>query len=64
MTKPDPHFCCICGKMIDGYGHNPHPIVKAEGYRCCDKCNDKVLVARVYMAIKHKDREIMKGECQ
>lgn len=54
--------CCICGKKIKGHGHNPWPYIKAEGARCCDKCNNKVLVERVYMAIRHKDREIMKGE--
>ncbi len=59
MTKPDPHFCCICGKMIDGYGHNPYPIVKAEGYRCCDKCNSKVLEERIkqYGVLVHKENE-------
>ena len=49
---PDPNWCCICGKMIEGYGHNPHPIVKAKGYRCCDKCNAKVLEARFELTKK------------
>lgn len=59
MTKPDPNFCCICGKMIEGRGHNPHPIVKAEGYRCCDKCNVKVLEERIkqYGVMIHKENE-------
>ena len=33
--------CCICGKMITGYGNNPWPI-KDEG-ECCDKCNEQIL---------------------
>lgn len=38
--------CCFCGKEISGYGNNPWPLVKDEGARCCDSCNDKVLEAR------------------
>ena len=52
--------CCICGKSFKGYGHNPHPL-KDEGV-CCDKCNNKVLVERVYRTIRKRDSEIMKGE--
>lgn len=37
--------CCICGKRFDGLGNNPYPI-SDEG-RCCDKCNDKVIEARI-----------------
>lgn len=29
--------CCICGRVINGYGNNPDPF-KRRG-RCCDKCN-------------------------
>lgn len=53
--KPDKNFCCICGKRIVGCGHNPHPIVKEEGYRCCDKCNIKVIEARIKQL--HKEGE-------
>jgi len=38
--------CCICGKPIKDYGHNPFPL-KNEG-RCCDECNEKVVMFRVY----------------
>jgi len=38
--------CCICGEEIHGCGNNPWPLVKSEGARCCDSCNDKVLEAR------------------
>lgn len=34
--------CCICGCEIEGYGNNAWP-VKEEG-RCCDKCNDEVVL--------------------
>lgn len=36
--------CCICGKEYAGYGHNAQPL---QDGRCCDKCNKKVIVARI-----------------
>ena len=36
------HVCCICGKKFKGYGNNPEP-VKSEG-RCCNKCNDTIVI--------------------
>jgi len=36
--------CKICGGPIDGHGHNADPL--AEG-RCCDRCNELVLSARL-----------------
>ena len=30
------HYCCLCGKRIDGYWHNAAPV--KDGV-CCDKCN-------------------------
>lgn len=38
--------CCICNKIINGYGNNPWP-VKDDG-ECCDNCNmTKVIPARL-----------------
>ena len=37
--------CCICGKTIKGYGHNPWPI-KKDG-KCCDECNKLVIQERI-----------------
>ena len=58
--------CCICGKKIEGHGHNPWPYIKDKGVKCCDECNGKVLVERVYLSMRNEEREIMKGEnkCQ
>ena len=50
--------CCICGKEISGYGNNPYPLDKREGVRCCDGCNNKVIVARVYQSMSKKERSI------
>ena len=37
-------ICCICGKPFVGYGNNPYPVVKDENARCCDTCNDIVVI--------------------
>ena len=37
--------CCICGETFTGYGNNPYPI--ANNGKCCDKCNEKVILARI-----------------
>lgn len=34
--------CCICGRRFTGLGNNPAPVFN-EG-RCCDKCNDNVVI--------------------
>lgn len=34
--------CCICGRLFTGYGNNPAPVKKAG--RCCDECNDYVVI--------------------
>jgi hypothetical protein len=42
---PKPFVCSICGELILGeWGNNAWPI--NEG-RCCNTCNDKVIIARV-----------------
>lgn len=39
-------ICCLCGKPIFGYSHNPRPVAK-EG-ECCNDCNaTKVIPARL-----------------
>lgn len=40
--------CCICGNKFQGYGHNPEPIITVtDGQRCCDDCNDTVILRRL-----------------
>lgn len=36
--------CSICNKAYIGYGNNAEPISSG---RCCDKCNDIVIAARL-----------------
>ena len=59
--------CCICGKEIKGWSHNPEgavwkthdgkiemPEFKAED-RCCDECNGAfVIPGRMYRMAKAK----------
>ena len=37
-------ICVLCGGSYEGEGNNAEPL--AEG-KCCDKCNERVLSARV-----------------
>ena len=52
MNKIEMKICCICSKPIEAEfteggaaywtdGHNAEPV--AEG-RCCDKCNDNIVI--------------------
>ena len=41
MAK-DEKRCCICGKVYEGYGHNPWPV--KESGRCCRECNCTVVL--------------------
>ena len=43
------HTCCICKKTFIGYGNNPDPIKKRG--RCCDECNNIVILERIQRAI-------------
>lgn len=43
------HVCCLCGKEFTGFGNNPYPLDDTPNARCCDKCNDSVVVARMYL---------------
>ena len=36
--------CCFCGKEFVGWGNNPYPANKDEDARCCDKCNDEIVI--------------------
>ena len=38
--------CVLCSEDFKGFGHNPWPLNNGRG-RCCDTCNDYVLLARL-----------------
>lgn len=46
-------ICSICYRDYKGWGNNAEPINSG---RCCDKCNDLVIVARINM-LTRKDNE-------
>lgn len=33
--------CCICGKLIKGWGNNAEPVAPG---KCCDECNAVVVI--------------------
>ena len=49
------YVCCLCGKLCKGYGNNPWPLSKNEDDRCCDECNNKVIIARIANLAKSED---------
>jgi hypothetical protein len=44
-SKPNDkeNICSICGKQYKGMGNDIRPLVTANGTRCCDECNLKVV---------------------
>jgi len=36
--------CCLCGKTMDDIGNNAMPLKQG---RCCDDCNDDVIMERI-----------------
>lgn len=45
--------CVICGKEIEGHGNNAEPVKKG---KCCDKCNNSVVIPERMKAIKKLDK--------
>jgi len=43
MSKFLPTKCCLCGDVINGFGHNPDP-VKQYPERCCEACNASIVI--------------------
>ena len=37
-------ICCFCGKIYNHYGNDVRPIVTATGDRCCDECNQTIVI--------------------
>lgn len=53
--------CCICGKEIkDNWGNNPYPVSKNQEDRCCNECNETVVIperVRIYIEKREKENE-------
>ena len=48
----DKHICSICGKEFEGYGNNAEPVNDG---RCCDKCNEEVVIPRRLADLNKKE---------
>jgi len=49
MEKVKGKICCICKKRYFGFGNNAKPLKNG---RCCNKCNDLVIIERIKRAFK------------
>ena len=52
MENQNKQTCCICGNEFEGYGNNPSPIVNREGARCCDLCNELIVLPNRLLYLK------------
>lgn len=56
-VQDDLPICCICGKVIFGWGNNPWPIVDDDKSVCCDTCNAaKVVPARIQKLLERGEK--------
>lgn len=50
--------CSICGNEFTGWGNSPWPIKSDIEARCCDDCNEEIVIpARIEKLVKNKDGE-------
>jgi hypothetical protein len=49
----------MCGKECENkWGNNPYPLVTDKNARCCNECNDLVIMARMgALVLKEKQEE-------
>lgn len=43
--------CSICKREYEGWGNNPAPFACDRGERCCDDCNDRLVVPARMMRV-------------
>lgn len=46
-----PETCCLCKDEYNGYGNNAKPLAVG---RCCNDCNEKVIVWRIISSTKEQ----------
>lgn len=56
MKKIEKFKCCLCGAECEGFGNNPFPLCNADDYesRCCDDCDDTLVLTARLMQIKFR----------
>ena len=37
-------ICSLCGVEFTGWGHNPRPVLPSVEQRCCNDCNDFMVI--------------------
>jgi hypothetical protein len=53
-----PHICSICGLEYRGFGNNADPINDG---RCCDKCDNAVVIPARIVAIYRAEKKAREG---
>ena len=55
--KDKNQICVFCQKEFTEYGNNPEPIKKIEEGKCCNSCNNDIVISyRIYLS--HLDQSI------
>lgn len=53
--------CVLCGDEIVGFGNNPEPVASFEEGKCCNRCNNTVVIpariGRLQMNLPMRDTE-------
>ena len=49
--------CYICGKEFEGFGNNPYPLAAEPESRCCDECNE-VVVMPIRLRILQRQNDV------
>jgi len=55
MNTDKKFICILCDKECFGYGNNAMPLANG---RCCNRCNGKVILARLNQMQKHKEIKV------
>lgn len=50
--------CCFCGRTFYGWGNNPAPVNNDEEARCCNECNNDVVIPARLISIKKHGKRI------
>lgn len=56
LNATSTNICCFCGQTFMGFGNNPYPASKNEEDRCCNDCNDDIVIPSRIKAIIKGDK--------
>ena len=50
LFRKNPHYkaqkCVLCGETFVGFGNNPAPVKQLDEGKCCDVCNDTIVIPK------------------